>query len=474
MPEATNTIPALALLGGARPLPSNIEAEKAVLGCLLFDPELALEPTRAVLRESKCFYDPRHQRVYAAILSLCEASPNRTPAIDVVTVRHALEASGELEAVGGDHYLIDLNSTVPTAANVEHYIDIVHQKAVLRQLITVGSEIVQNCFEQQQAVPELIDRIESEVMKITESHDTGGGITHVGSLVYDVVDYLDRLSKGEEGITGIPTGYESLDDIIMGLRPTEMIVLAARPSIGKTALALNIAENIAMRAGLGVGIFSLEMGTKQLVLRLLSSLARVNMREVRHTSISMARWNEIGTMAQRLKEAPIYIDDSASGLDIIEIRSRARRMKADHNIQALVIDYLQLIRPVGGNKTSTRENEVAAISGGIKSLARELNIPIIVLAQLNRQAEQTGAKPKLSHLRESGAIEQDADIVMLLHRERDVENKEVNSQGAQDAEIIIAKNRNGETGMAEICFLPAFTRFENKSRVSDADAQGAM
>lgn len=468
MPEHYPAVPALPLLGGDRPLPHNLEAERAVLGCLLLDPEMALEPVRTVLRDSASFHDPRHQRIYSAILGLCREAT--TPAIDILTVTHALEKSEELESAGGQTYIAEVGGVVVTAANVEHYVEIVHQNAVLRRLIETSCDVVQKCYEPQQSVRALVDEIESEILKITESHAAGRGIVPVGEVVMDAIEHIDKLRKNDPDITGISTGYDSLDHVIMGLRPTEMIVLAARPSIGKTALALNIAENIALGSRrVPVGIFSLEMGTKQLVLRFISSLARINMGDIRHCAMPRSRWDDIANAGHRLKEAPLYIDDSASGLDVIEIRSRARRMKAEHDIGVLFIDYLQLIRPTGGNRSTTRENEVAAISGGIKGLARELDIPIVVLAQLNRQAEQAGGRPKLSHLRESGAIEQDADIVMLLHRERDVGNTSLDVQGAQDAEVIVAKHRNGQTGTAELLFIPAFTRFEKKSPVPDED-----
>ena len=284
--------------------------------------------------------------------------------------------------------------------------------------------------------------------------------------------YLERLNTKDPSVLGIQTGFEALDRIIMGLRPGEMFVLAARPSIGKTALALNMAENMALcsERPVPVGIFSLEMGVQQLVLRLLCSMARISLGDVRDCALTGGRWADVGRAADRLRKAPIYIDDCAAQMDIIELRGRARRMKQEFDIGVLFIDYLQLLRPVGGNRNSTRENEVAQMSGGIKGLAKELNIPIVVLAQLNRQAEQTGQRPKLSHLRESGAIEQDADVVALLHRERDVENQ-LSSDGLTgiESELIVAKHRNGQTGVAPLLFIPAYTRFENRSPISDED-----
>ncbi len=466
MPELANSTSPIALLGGDRPLPNNLAAEKAVLGCILLDSATAIEPAMSVLSESRSFHDPRHQRIYAAMLELQKS--NQGASIDLLTITDALDRSGALENAGGRDYLVELASSVATAANIEYFVDLVYQNAILRRLIATGVDIVQKCYEPRRSVRELVDQLEREVLEINVSHQAGA-IVPVGAVVGEAFTHIERLRSGDLATTGLPTGYANLDRIIMGLRPTEMIVLAARPSIGKTAFALNIAEHIALGSQPApVGIFSLEMGTKQLVLRLLSSLARLNLGAIQTTALPPARWKDICAAGTRLQTAPIYIDDSNSGLDVLEIRSRARRMKAEYDVGVIIIDYLQLINPTGGNRNSTRENDVAAISGGLKGLARELNIPIVVLAQLNRQAE-LGGKPKLAHLRESGAIEQDADIVMMLHRDRDVDNTAVDAQGAQPAEVIVAKNRNGQTGTANLLFIPSYTRFENPSRVDDRD-----
>ena len=280
---------------------------------------------------------------------------------------------------------------------------------------------------------------------------------------------MDKLSRNDDGVRGLQTGFTDLDRLITGLKSGEMTVLAARPSIGKTAFALNIVSNIALgKSHAPVGVFSLEMSTESLVLRLLCSLAKINLGDIRDRAISTARWNELITASARLKEAPIYIDDSGD-LDVLELRTKSRRMVREHGVKFIVIDYLQLLRAVGSNRNSTRENEVSQMSGRIKGLAKELKIPIMVLAQLNRQAEQPGQRPRLSHLRESGAIEQDADVVALLHRDRELETNKGNIGEGTDAELIIAKHRNGPTGIVPLTFLSQYTCFGDRSPVSDAD-----
>ncbi len=447
-----------------RPMPHNREAESAVLGCMLLDPANAIDVATSRLNFPGSFYDTAHQQTFRMLLELSN-SPNRS-SIDLITLTDALEKAGRLEEAGGRSYLMQLLNAVPTAANVEHYVRIVHDTAVLRRLINTSSEMLEKCFEPHEDLRELLDYFESEVTSVT-GLSAGGGTAAVRDIIMEVVEYVDKLHKGDQEALGVRTGFPDLDRYITGLRPGDMFVLAARPSIGKTALALNIGSSIALRDAIPVGIFSLEMSTKLLVLRMLCSEARVSLSDIKEGAISTGRWHEIMEAGQRLKQAPIYIDDTG-GLDIVELRARARRMKREHDIQILIIDYLQLLR-AEGNRNSTRENEVSKMSGGIKALAKELDIPIIVLAQLNRQAEQPGQRPRLAHLRESGAIEQDADVVALLHREREIENEQPVSEDCVPAELIIAKHRNGPTGVVELLFLGKYTRFESKSRIPDED-----
>ncbi len=451
-------------------MPHNTEAEVAVLGCILLDAGTALDVVRNTLKDPECFYNPSHRAIFQTICDMRVDSDGQVQGIDLVTVADALDRRGRLTEVGGKSYLAQLLNSVPTAANVEHYVDIVHQNAVLRRLIRSSADILERCYEPRDSIKELLDDVEREVREIT-TLKSGGRSIAVSEAIIEAIDHIDKLHNNDPSIIGLQTGYESFDRIIMGLRPTEMVVLAARPSIGKTALALNMAENIALSSNpMAVGIFSLEMSIKQLVLRLLCSLSRISLGDIRDCAVSQGRWQDIMQAGSRLRKAPIYIDDTSATLDVMELRARARRMKQDHDIQVLFIDYLQLLRPVGSNRNTTRENEVSQISGHIKGLARELNIPIVVLAQLNRQAEQTGQRPKLSHLRESGAIEQDADIVALLHRERDIEMLDAaEMRNGVEAELIVAKNRNGRTGIASLLFIPAYTRFENRSAISEED-----
>jgi len=473
-PANNNVRHGVSLLSGDRPLPHNDDAEIAVLGSILLDPSVALDTAVSTLKSPRSFYKPAHRQVFQSIIELAENHGKTPETIDLVTLCDDLQKRGALEQVGGQSYLARIMNSVPTAANIEYYVNIVRENAVLRRLIQAGSDIVERSFDPQHSVKELVDKIESEILSITQAKDDTGSVP-IGDKVISAIEFIDKLHQQSEEVLGIQTGFPELDKILMGLHAGEMFVLAARPSIGKTALALNMAENIGLSSdGASTGFFSLEMSVDQLVLRQLCSLARINLADIRECALSKGRWQEIMRSGQRLKQAPIYIDDSTAGLDIAELRARARRMKREYDIQILFIDYLQLLKPVNTNRNTTRENEVSQISGGIKNLAKELGIPVVVLAQLNRQAAQAGQKPRLSHLRESGAIEQDADVVALLHRERETESAEyANSRSGMEAELIVAKHRNGQTGTVPLVFIPAYTRFEARSRVEDDDVPGA-
>jgi replicative DNA helicase len=454
------------ILNGDRPLPHNKEAEVAVLGAMLLDPDNAVDVAVSRLNHESSFYNPAHQLIFDCLAKLYNEKPRGS--IDLITLCDALEKQDALERIGGRAYLTRLLNSVPTAANIEHYADIVHQNSVLRRLIKTGVSVVDRCYDPGQEVAELLDTIEKEILEVTNLQVDGGAVS-VGERVLDAINHIEKLHAGDAEAMGLATGYPDLDRLITGLKPAEMYVLAARPSIGKTALALNIMSNVGLsNGGTPVGFFSLEMSTDLLVLRLLCSLARVNLGDIRDGALSSARWQQIMEAGQALRRAPLYIDDT-SGLDVMELRARGRRMKKEHDIKLLMIDYLQLLKGSGG-RNSTRENDVAQMSGGIKGLAKELNIPIIVLAQLNRQAEQAGQKPKIGHLRESGAIEQDADVVALLHRERPTDSGNMAGQNdGIESELIIAKHRNGACGIVPMMFMPAYTRFESRSNISDDD-----
>lgn len=438
----------------------------AVLCSMLIDPGYAAEVALDRLAFEGCFHKREHQLIFDTIKDV--VGENSRTGLDLLTLSDALDRAGHLEEAGGQAYLAQILTAVPTAANVEQYVDIVLQTAILRRLINTCVETANRCFNPEEDIRNLLDTVESELLAVTGLNETTQ-IQTIEQLMLDAVNYLEKLRTGDVDALGLQTGYPELDRLITGLRPGEMFVLAARPSIGKTALALNIAANLALGSErLPVGIFSLEMPARQLVLRMLCSDARIGMAEVREGAITHQRWKQMMKAAQRLKDAVIVIDDTG-GIDILELKSKARRMKRDYGIKVLLIDYLQLVQVSGMNRNSSRENEVSRMSGAIKALAKELDIPIVVLAQLNRQAAQQGLRPRLAHLRESGAIEQDADVVALLHRDRDEQQDREKAKNGVPAELLVAKNRNGETGVVHLVFLPVFTRFESKSRIADED-----
>lgn len=460
-----------------RRMPHDEEAEIAVLGSILLDPKTALDIARTRLGKvgakadaggkRNAFYNPSHQIIFDAIVQAADGNQERP---DAITLADQMERNGQLELIGGRAYLAQVANSVPSAANIEQYAEIVRQNAVLRALIGAGIDLVDSCFGPVEDAQVLADRIEQEVMELGTG-DSEGALVTVRELTKPALQYINELMQGNPGARGLSSGFKGVDKLITGLRPGDMFVLAARPSIGKTALALNMAASLAMDGEnpVPVGFFSLEMPAKLLVIRLICSESRVGLSEIRDGAISDAKLKEVIEAGKRLAATQIVIDDTG-GLNILELRHRARQMKREFHIQILFIDYLQLMQADAGRNAS-RENQVALMSGSIKALAKELEIPIVVLAQLNRQAEQQGQRPKLGHLRESGAIEQDADVVAILHRNRDDQLKfsaEENRRGIE-AELIIAKNRNGETGIAPLTFLPAYMRFADRSRVADED-----
>ena len=457
-------------------MPHNDEAEMAVLGAVLIDPKSALDVARARLANvgpkvdqagrRNAFYNPAHQIIFDTVARAVDANHERP---DAVTLADLLERQGHLEAVGGRAYLAQVANSVPSAANIEQYAEIVRQNAILRALISAGIDLVDSCFEPVDDARALADRVEQEIMSLNSAEDESG-LVPIRDLMPPAIKYIHDLWHAENQAHGLSTGMKNVDRLITGLRPAEMFVLAARPSIGKTALALNMASHMALgENGVPVGIFSLEMPSRLLVIRLICSEARIGLTEIRDGALTDGSWRNIIDAATKIGGSNIVIDDTG-GLSILELRHRARQMKREHDIQVLFIDYLQLLTADAG-RNSNRENQVAMMSGSIKALAKELSIPIVVLAQLNRQAEQPGQKPKLGNLRESGAIEQDADVVALLHRNREEQYKQSSDGGRKgvEAELIIAKNRNGETGIAELTFLPAYMRFADRSRVADED-----
>ncbi|MFA4945641.1 MAG: replicative DNA helicase [Lentisphaeria bacterium] len=454
------------LLFGDRPLPHDPDAEMAVLGSMLLDPKDAIPTAAAKLSFPNSFFNPAHQTIFNTLAKLRDTKIG--DCIDLLATANALKSEGALEKVGDRAYLAHLMSMVPSAANVELYAQIVYDHALLRRLIQTGADIAARAFDPQEDVRVLIDQVEAEIMTLTRLGDSSD-MAPVKKYITAAITQIEKTLSDDPDAGGLKTGFGKFDEMTNGLKPGDMVVLAARPSIGKTALALNVAANVALGPeGQAVGVFSLEMSAEQLVMRLLCSIARISQGELRNSKLAGSRWEDLVAAADKLKKSRLFIDDTG-GIDILALREKARRLKHKHGLDLLIIDYLQLIRPVGGNRNASRENDVSQISGNIKSLAKELGIPIIILAQLNRQAELSGQKPKLSHLRESGAIEQDADIVLLLHRNRDTDANVDPSKDTREAELIFAKHRNGETGIIPLVFTPKHTRFEVASRIADSD-----
>jgi len=412
------------------------------------------------------FYFAAHQTVYTVLVELWNAGQ----AIDLITFTQVLRDRNLLESVGGVAAVTSLFTFVPTAANVTYYLEIVREKYILRQIIAACTESVRRAFDEQDEVHGLLDEVEQKIFSVGEDRFKGQVLT-MKDQVMEAIEAIEQLYERRGGITGIATGFAELDRMTNGLHEGEMIVIAARPSMGKTALAMNIAEHVAINEKLPVAVFSLEMSSQQLVQRLLCSRARVNLQKVRDGFLAERDFPSLTAAASKLAESQIFIDDSAS-LSILELRAKARRLKAQKDIKLIVVDYLQLLRSTTRRAQDNRQLEISEISAGLKGLAKELKVPVLVLAQLNRQPEaRTGGKPRLSDLRESGSIEQDADLVGLLVRpEIYEEDEEARAEKAGEAELIIAKQRNGPVGEISLTFLKEFTRFEDRARnVSEAE-----
>ena len=431
--------------------PQNIEAEESLLSAILVDNTALLEVVEILAVQD--FYRTAHQKIFAAISDLF----NRGEPIDLVTLANGLKEKGHLEGVGGAAYLARLVDTVPMAVNAQHYARIVHDKAVLRRLIEKANAITKRCFQEHGGTDEIIDFAEASIFEITEKK-ARQAFYPLSKLIDGNIDFLEEKQKNKSMVTGVPTGFTHLDNLTSGFQNSDLIILAARPSMGKTALALNIARNAAVDAGVPVAIFSLEMSKEQLSLRLLCSEARIDSSRLRSGFFCMEDWDRLTDAAGVLSAAPIFIDDSPS-LSAMEVRAKARRMKMDKNIGLIVIDYLQLMQGRAG--AERRDLEISEISRSLKALAKEISLPVIALSQLNRMLEQrTDKRPRLSDLRESGALEQDADVVAFIYRD-EVYNKEETNPHKGTAEVILAKQRNGPTGEVLLTFLSAYTRFEN-------------
>jgi replicative DNA helicase len=431
--------------------PQSIEAEQSVLGAILIDRDAIIEVADIVRPED--FYRQAHGRIYGAMLELFE---KREP-IDVITVAEALERREELEAIGGRAYLSSLSNQTPTAVHAEQYARIVERKSVLRNLIGAAGKIAGIGYEDPAEIQEAVDRAEAELFAVSQRR-IATGFSPLKRLLHDAYDRLDYLHAHRGEISGVRTGFTDLDTLTTGLQKSDLIVLAARPSVGKTSFALNIAEHAAVREGKSVGVFSLEMSKEQLVLRLLSSVANIDSHRLRTGFLEEMDFARIAPAMNSLSEAPMYIDDTPN-ISAMELRTKARRLQAEAGLDLVIVDYLQLMQATTSSRDANRVQEVSEISRGLKALARELSVPVIALSQLSRQPEMRESKePRLSDLRESGAIEQDADLVMFLWRdkERTAEDQEA------DGEVInlkLAKHRNGPTGEVQLWFKKAQTRF---------------
>jgi replicative DNA helicase len=430
--------------------PHSNEAEQAVLGAMLLDREAVVVASE--LLTAADFYRDAHRLIFGAIRDL----EIRGDSVDLVTVTETLRQKDSLEKIGGMSYLASLANMVPTTAGIRYYAKIVSEKALLRQLIRVTNDINLRCYEAKDETQFLLGQAEQSIFQIGRSAG-GQGLLPIRDMIPDMVERIENLSKRQEGLTGVPSYFKVLDQFTSGWQPSDLIILAARPSMGKTAFALNLAESAAVRAKAPVGIFSLEMSREQLLQRLLSSRANIEQTALRNGRLSGSDWQKLVDAAAILSAAPIYIDDTP-GITVSELRSRARRLKAEQDLQMILVDYLQLMQ---GDKKGgdNRQQEISEISRSLKALARELKVPVIALSQLSREVEKTADKrPGLSHLRESGALEQDADMVMFIYRE---EYYDRNSERKGIAEIIVAKHRNGPVGTIELGFDDRYTKFFN-------------
>ena len=440
--------------------PQNIEAEQSVLGAILLDNEASYQVAEILVE--KDFYRESHRQIFAAIRVLVEKNE---PA-DLVTLTNELKQNSKLDAVGGVAYLAQLVEAVPTAANVEYYAKIVKDKALLREVIHAATEIVTTGYQETSDVNDFMDTAERLIFQVSESRQGDGGLAPISSVMKDSFKQIEQNYERKELITGLATGFKDLDKLTAGLQPSDLIIIAGRPSMGKTSFCLNIAEHVALAEKETVAIFSLEMAREQLVSRLLCSEARIDSSRLRSGFIDEVEWMRLTDAAGRLSDSPIYIDDMAQ-VSVFEMRAKARRLKASKGLGLVIVDYLQLMK--GGGKIESREREISEISRSLKALAKELNVPVIALSQLNRGVEQRQDKrPMLSDLRESGAIEQDADLVGFIYRD-EVYNKETTDAGV--AEFNIVKHRNGAIGMVKMSFLAQYTRFENLAlEYSDSSA----
>jgi len=447
--------------------PHALEAEMGVLGCIFLSPNDTLGDCIEKFRAGgDVFYDLRHRLIYELLVTMYD----QKEAIDLVTVPQRLKDRNQLEAVGGLAYLSSLPDAVPSAANLSYYADIVREKHLLRRMIQTCTSVVSRVYEHEGEVDALLDEVERDVLHISEERAETDTQT-IKELVKKAITTIEDFHQRQGMLTGLATGFPDFDRMTSGLRGGEMIVIAARPSMGKTSLAMNIAEHVALEERLPVAVFSLEMTAESLVLRMLCSRSRVNLRSIRDGFLAERDFPKLTGAAGKLSGAPLFVEDSP-GLSILQLRAKARRMHQQHGIKLFVIDYLQLLHSTA-RRAENRQQEIADISGGIKALAKELDVPVIVLSQLNRDVEkERNRKPRLSDLRESGAIEQDADVVALLYKPNSGDDDEGGGGAEPEAvpvNLYVAKQRNGPTGEVPLTFLKGYTRFESAAKVSAED-----
>ncbi|MDI6703770.1 MAG: replicative DNA helicase [bacterium] len=436
--------------------PHSLEAEISTLGAMMMERE-AISRVLEILNEDLFYWDA-HKRIWAAILNLYE----KNEPVDLITLTEQLKKEGNLDEVGGAAYLAQILNSVPTAANVEHYARIVAEKGVLRKLISSATEIVELGYQGEGEVSAILDKAESLIFDVVQ-RKVSRDFVPISSIIHDSFEEIERLYAHKEYVRGVPSGFIDLDIKTSGFQSSDLIIIAGRPSMGKSSLCLNIVQHAGIRNRMPVAIFSLEMSKEQLVQRMLCSEARVSVHKLRTGFLSESDWPRLTTAAGILSEAPIFIDDTPA-IQIVELKAKARRIKARENVGLIVIDYLQLMQGRGG--AENRQQEISEISRSLKALAKELDIPIIALSQLSRAVEVRGGskRPQLSDLRESGAIEQDADLVTFIYREEYYNPTEEN-EGI--AEIIIGKQRNGPTGTVKLRFFKEYTRFENLSTMEE-------
>jgi len=429
--------------------PQNLEAEMAVLGSMLMDEDAISVATEILGSDS--FYKDTHRKIFESILGLYNANK----AVDLITLADELKRQGTLNDIGGVSFLTALANSVPTSANINHYVSIVKEKSILRTLISNSTRIVSMCYESEGNIDEVVDDAERLVFEVSD-RKSHGTYMHLKEIVKDSIETIDRLYQKKEHVTGVPTGYIDFDIKTAGLQASDLIIIAGRPSMGKSALALGIAEYAGVTEKIPTAIFSLEMSKEQLVQRMLCSHAKVDAHKVRTGYLATSDWPRLTAAAGKLSESPIFIDDTPA-ISIMELRAKARRLKAHHDIKLIILDYMQLMRGTAG--IESRQQEISEISRSLKALARELKVPVIGISQLSRAVEsRTDHRPQLSDLRESGAIEQDADVVVLILRE-EYYSPTPDNQGV--AEVIIAKQRNGPVGNLRLAFIKEYTRFEN-------------